>query len=89
MTNQIQELIASLPEIDDFEFVNGKLVEVKTKPTTFVRDGALFVSAEDGKPFANYYDLGHPYIHPALEAWASKRDGYWEWENPGAITFAQ
>lgn len=52
-------------------------------------DGKIYVSAEDGGWFANYYgenDNGDPaWIHPMLIKWAADRGWFWEWENPGAI----
>ena len=32
---------------------------------------------------------GYPWIHPELEAYAEKHDGYWEWENAGCIVFIE
>jgi hypothetical protein len=57
-------------------------------PTIFERDGTLFVSAEDGGYFADYYGEyrgGYPWIDPRLESAATKAGFYWEWENPGCI----
>lgn len=56
-------------------------------PKTFVRDGLLFVSAEDGSYFANYYPemSDDPFIDPRLENIADRYDTYWEWEDAGSI----
>lgn len=63
---------------------NGK------SPTVFRRNDSIFVSAEDGGYFADYYGEfrgRYPWIHPILETWAKSHGGYWEWENPGCIYF--
>lgn len=63
---------------------------VEVSPTVLVRDGQLYVSAEDGPNFADYYGEyrgGYPWIAPELDAWAARKHGYWEWDNPGAIVF--
>lgn len=57
-------------------------------PNTFERDGQLFVSAEDGGIFADYYGEftdGYPWIDKKLEDAAKKHGFFWEWENPGCI----
>jgi len=68
-------------------------------PTVKHGDGKIYVSAEDGGYFANYYgqfdgeDLSEfgitsdsdPWISSKLESWAEARGWHWEWENPGAI----
>ena len=56
-------------------------------PKTFVRDGLLFVSAEDGSYFADYYPemSDDPFIDPRLEKIADRYDTYWEWEDAGSI----
>ena len=81
------KLQAALPKIEGFdEDCNEALVT----PHSFVRDGALHVSAENGDGAADYYGEyrgNFPYIHPTLEAWATKHKGYWEWVNPGCIAF--
>lgn len=62
------------------------------KPTVFTHGGLIFVSAEDGGHFADYYGEyrgGHPWIHPSLTAFAERNDCYWEWQNPGCIVLSQ
>jgi hypothetical protein len=56
-------------------------------PRTFIRNGVLFVSAEDGNYFADYDGefKGPLYIDPRLVSIAKKYDMYWEWENAGSI----
>ena len=53
------------------------------------RGSLVMVSAENGDGAADYYGEfrggGYPYIDPALEAFATKYDAYWEWVNPGQI----
>lgn len=61
-------------------------------PTTFLRNNTVYVSAEDGGDFADYYGEfrgGYTWIHPLLEEWAKANGGYWEWENPGCIYFCK
>jgi hypothetical protein len=56
-------------------------------PAVFVRDSGLFVSAEDGRGFADYYGEfrgNYAWIHPELERIAKAHGGYWEWENLAA-----
>lgn len=62
----------------------------KVAPTTWERNGRIFVSAEDGGHFADYYGEfrgGYSWIHPSLERLAQEADGFWEWENPGCLVF--
>jgi hypothetical protein len=56
-------------------------------PKTYVEDGLLFVSAEDGNYFADYYPemSDDPFIDPRLEKIADRYDTYWEWEDAGSI----
>lgn len=85
MANYIAEkLQSSVPEIKTFDFVNRELVEVMVKPYTFVRDGMLFISAEEGDGAADYYE---DFINPTLENWAKKKNGYLEWMNPACLVF--
>lgn len=60
---------------------------IEVGPTVFERDGVLFVSAEDGKGFADYYseEAGCPDICKELEAFAKKHGMFWEWCDPGSI----
>lgn len=59
-------------------------------PKTFVRDGLLFVSAEDGNNFADYYPemSDDPYIDPRLEKMADAYNTYWDWEDAGSIVLS-
>lgn len=88
-----EKLIATLPELDCIAYIKGRgAVEVKRKPFAFERDGSLFISAEEGDNAADYYGEyrgGYCWINPALEAWAQKRGGYFDWENPGTIVFCK
>jgi len=61
--------------------------DVFGSPTIIQNEDALFISAEDGKGFADYYrDM---YINEQLETIAKQHGGYWEWQNPGAIVFCK
>jgi hypothetical protein len=88
-----EKLINTLPELDGLQYIKGQgYVDIKVKPHAFERDGALFISAENGDNAADYYGEyrgGYPWINEALEAWAKKRGGYFEWENPGTIVFCK
>jgi hypothetical protein len=77
----------------DVEKLKNELPTLQTgfKPTAFVRDGLLIVSAEEGDGAADYYGEFHdgdPWIDPELEKFAKKNGCFWEWENPGAISLA-
>ncbi len=81
-----------LPLIDTFDWDSKirDLVPVKKRPKGRLDEGRLYVSAEEGDGFADYYgefcdNGGDPYIDPALEAWAEERGMYWDWVNPGEI----
>ena len=55
---------------------------------SFIRDGMLYVSAEEGDDAADYYGEyrgGDPWINPKLEELACNNDAFWEWQNPGCI----
>lgn len=70
------KLLEQLPTIDG------------VKPHGFVRSGEnnLTVSGEHGDGLVDYYGpKGYPFIHPKLEAWATKKGMFWEWENAGCI----
>lgn len=57
-------------------------------PTTFIKDGTLFLSTEDGKLFADFYGEyrgGYDWIDPRLVKWATKKRAYWEWQNAGCV----
>jgi cell division protein FtsB len=54
-------------------------------PEVFEKDGLIYVSAEDGQHYAEYYDF---YINKDLEKVANKYGSYWEWEDAGSIVFA-
>lgn len=91
LINEINNL--RIGDIDSLIIEDGKPVfQNHVAPTVFERDGLVFISAEDGKGFADYYGeyqaTEAPYIHPELEAIAKNHGGYWEWENPGCIVFA-
>lgn len=77
-----QETHRALSAIKIVQNENGE------SPTVFTRENSIFVSAEDGKGFADYYGEfrgGYPWIHPNLERAAKNLKGYWEWQNPGCI----
>ena len=68
-----------------------KLKKAVEGVTAFERDGLLFVSAEDGKGFADYYGEftgGYSYIDERLEKFAEKQDCWWEWHDAGTIVLA-
>lgn len=59
----------------------------KVEPHYFVRDRAVFVSAEYGDGICNYFHHNGPYIHPELKALAAKCGVFAEWENAGCVAF--
>jgi hypothetical protein len=71
---------------------------VTTRPTAFLETdggkptGALIVSAEDGKRFANYYGEWEgeappfdPWVSPEIEAWAKAHGYEVDWRDPGSL----
>lgn len=59
------------------------------KCSSFIRDGVLKVSGEDGRGLIDYYGEyrgGYPYINPKLEAFAKEHGMHWEWDDPGSIS---
>ena len=80
--NQLLKLESTLPLLETLDGLQ--------KPHSFIREGVLRISGEHGDNAIDYYGEyrgGYPYIDPKLEAWATKKKGYWEWENPGSIGF--
>ena len=64
------------------------MTDERTTPTTFVRDGVLYVSTEDGNHFADYYGEyrgGAPWIDSRIEAAARDHGYFWEWQNAACI----
>lgn len=86
-----EKLIATLPLLPGLKYIQGQgYVDIQVKPYAFEREGQIYISAENGDSAADYYGEyrgGYPWINEALEAWAKKRGGYWDWENPGTIIF--
>jgi hypothetical protein len=78
--DQVMNMISRV----DSKMDTGRKPEVWVSPEN---ENCLYLSAEDGEYFADYYgemdDSGHPYIDPRLEAIADKFDAYWDWVNPG------
>lgn len=91
--SQALRLQAKLPQIDGYDRdCNPAKVTVRSFIRAESYDGKILhtvmVSAEEGDGAADYY--GHKYyptIAPALEAFAKKQGGHWEWVNPGCIAF--
>ena len=99
--DNLQNLQASLPTLKGFDFKRNEageldLIEVGRTPRSFIRDGMLFISMEEGDNAGDYYghyineneQSGVPYINDALEAWAEANKGYWEWQDAGSIVFS-
>lgn len=88
----LQNLQSQLPNLLNIKFVNGELVEVYEPPVSFIKEGCLFISAENGDDACDYYGEfrgGYPYINPALEEFAAKNGGMFEWQNPSCIVFCK
>lgn len=86
---ELRALEIVVPRWDD---AKRDLVEKSINPTVFERDGRVLVSGECGDGLIDFYGEfrgGYPYIHPELEKFAKAHKGYWEWENPGAISFVE
>ena len=61
-------------------------------PHAFIRDGQLFLSAENGDDAADYYGEfrgGYAWINPILEKFATENKCYWEWQDAGTIVLNQ
>jgi len=97
---KLETLQATLPLIKSLDMVKdaqGKfeLVEVQVKPYSFINDGYLYISMEEGDDIGCFYGRyidedvqdGIPYVDDILEAWAIKNKGYWEWQDAGTIVF--
>jgi hypothetical protein len=54
-------------------------------PYVFEKDGFIYVSAEEGDNYADYYRY---YINKDLIKVANKYGTFWEWEDAGSIMFA-
>ena len=52
-------------------------------PYVFIKDGLIYISAENGDNYADYYES--LYIDEQLEELANKYDTYWDWEDAGSI----
>lgn len=92
---KMKKLIADLNAVTKQHYEYNKktkeMDEMQVSPTVIEREGDVIISGEDGLYFVDYYGelTGEMFIHPDLEAVAEKHGGYWEWENPGCIIFAQ
>lgn len=87
MTYNAEELKNKLPRLEVFDLYNDGEAQT-VAPHSFIRDGLLHVSAEEGDDAADYYGEfrgGYPWINPTLENFAKENGCYWEWDNPGCI----
>lgn len=84
--SKLDQVMSMISRVDS-KMDTGRKPEVWVSPKN---ENCLYLSAEDGQYFADYYgemdDSGYPYIDPRLEAIADKFDAYWEWVNPGVVT---
>jgi hypothetical protein len=88
----VQKLQEKLPKLMNYRFVGKELQEVYEPPYSFIRDGCLYISGENGDNACDYYGEfrgGYCYINPVLEEFATKNGGFFEWENPGCIVFCK
>ena len=101
LESKIAKLEAKVKQVikEESDPYNGKIEKILTDiqqlkspitnkpPKTFVRDGFIYLSAEDGNYFADYYGeyKEDVYIDPRLEKIADKYGMYWDWESPGTI----
>lgn len=91
--SKLEKLATTLPKIADLVWnKETKEHDDIEHPCPFlIHDSKLLVSCESGIYTGDYYGEftgGYPIVCEALEAWAKDNNGYWEWENPGAICFA-
>ncbi len=97
--NELRSLVKHIIK-EETDPYNGKIEKILSdisklksqitnkSPKTFVRDGFIYLSAEDGSYFADYYGEfkgEEMYIDPRLEKIADKYDMMWDWENSGTI----
>lgn len=66
--------------------------EIEVNPPSFIANGILHVDGEreHGVCWLDYYGEfrgGGMWINPELEQWATKHGGFWEWKDPGSISF--
>ena len=88
----LEKLQQKLPKLLNTKFVNKELVDVYEPPYSFIKDGNLYISGENGDNACDYYGEfrgGYPYINPALLEFAKKNKGIFEWENPACIVFCK
>ena len=93
--------MTTLPMLTSWDFKRNDegdldLVEVQNKPTSFMRNGLLYISMEHGDGAGDYnghYSIdgeeqdGIPYIAEVILDWAKKNKGYFEWHDGGTIVF--
>jgi hypothetical protein len=86
----VEKLLNNLPKIPVLVW-NRETREHEDKlvaPHAFIRDGYLYVSAENGDDAADYYGEyhgGYAWINPILEKFATDNKCYWEWQDAGTI----
>jgi hypothetical protein len=88
----LEKLQQKLPKLLNMKFVNKELVDVYEPPYSFIRNGCLYISGENGDCACDYYGEfrgNDPYINPKLVEFAAKNGGYFEWENPACIVFCK
>lgn len=94
----LEKLQATLPMLKNYDYKTD--TEKEVKPYSFIREGLLFLSMENGDGAGCYYGKykatpdgqdfyqdGVPYITDSLEVWAKENNGYWEWQDGGTIVF--
>ena len=74
---------------DFWEDVFTDTVVPTLPPTTFIRDGVLAISGEEGDGLIDYYGEfcgERMYVHPKIEQTIREHGFYYEWDNPGSIS---
>ena len=82
-------------DVDNYNGKKEKIINALKKikggidnkaPKFFERNGLIYVSAENGDNYADYYN--YMFIDEKLEDLADSFDTYWDWENAGSIVLS-
>lgn len=87
MKKQVIESLRTLSkEWVDFDRETREIIYPIVNPTVIENeDGGVFISAEDGLGWADYYAEFGVEFAPELTKWAEENDVTLEWYNPGSV----